>query len=77
MLKVGLGTETNISDVTLCKEKSETGPVTRRDGSVGRVLAFGSRDTGSTFIFRNNLGQVVNLHLLRSTKPFIPTGSMN
>ena len=54
--------------------------MTERGGSVGRVFDSGSRDPGSTLsqgvIFRNNLGQVVNLHLFRSTKPFIPTDSI-
>jgi hypothetical protein len=40
------------------------------------TLEAGSRDPGfnSQVIFRNNFRQFMNVHLLRSTKPSIPTG---
>ena len=46
--------------------------------SVWRELDFGMRDPKfnsqpKKVVFRNNLGQVVKLHLLRTT-PFIPKG---
>jgi hypothetical protein len=49
-----------------------------RGGSVGRLPDFGSRDPvfnsqSRKVIFHNNLGQVVNLYLLMSTKLFMLT----
>jgi hypothetical protein len=46
----------------------------RTGGSVGRVSDSGSQPR--KVLFRSNLGQD-NLHLLTSTKPVIPTGSIN